>query len=220
MPAELQSRLGDNWRQLLAIADLAGSSWPKLVRKIAGKFAERGDVAAIMLITDIKAIFTSAVATALHSDFIIARLLDMEDSPWSEWSRGRPMTPAQMAKELKGFGITPRQLKCKGVNKNGYELGPIKSACERYAPSTCLLVQENQGVARDSDVYLENERVDSETPGKPQNSAEGRKVDPPERGGGDMDEVDGVPHPRYGHDPFSSIRQPTPAIMPKAKGDQ
>ena len=35
MPIELNDRAADNWRPLLAIADLAGGEWPQLAREAA-----------------------------------------------------------------------------------------------------------------------------------------------------------------------------------------
>jgi len=35
MPASLYGRAADNWRPLIAIADLAGSEWPARARRVA-----------------------------------------------------------------------------------------------------------------------------------------------------------------------------------------
>ena len=39
MPASLDGRAADNWRPLIAIADLAGSEWPARARRVAESLA-------------------------------------------------------------------------------------------------------------------------------------------------------------------------------------
>ena len=51
----------------------------------------------------------------------------MEGRPWSEWSRGRPVSPRGLANVLKGFGIAPgticlnHKLTAKGYKRTSFE---------------------------------------------------------------------------------------------------
>ena len=50
----------------------------------------------------------------LKSQVIIEKLDEMEDRPWAEWSRGRPMIPQQMSRLLRPFGIRSRAIRFEG----------------------------------------------------------------------------------------------------------
>jgi hypothetical protein len=210
MPAELQSRMADNWRPLIAIADLVGEPWPEKAREIVKMtaLAERDETAAIMLLADLQTIFERRGAHRLHSDEIISDLLDMEDRPWPDWRHGKPLTKEQLAKMLKAFEIAPRQTKIEGKNKNGYEVGTLTAAFSRYLGSTPLPSAETQGVAGDSSLYPEGQKVEPEKAENPQKSAKGRTVEPQEA----EPMEGGIPHPRFGHDEFSAVRMPRPNI--------
>lgn len=43
MPASLYGRAADNWRPLIAIADLAGSEWPARARRVAERLGGQYD---------------------------------------------------------------------------------------------------------------------------------------------------------------------------------
>ena len=59
MPAGFDNRLGDNYRVLLAIADLAGGEWPEQAREAAQRLSGAADTASIgtRLLADIRAAF-------------------------------------------------------------------------------------------------------------------------------------------------------------------
>jgi hypothetical protein len=178
LPPELQSRNADNWRQLIAIADLVDGEWPKLVRSIAVKAvaADRNDTAAIMLLADLKAIFERRKADKLHSDEIVADLIAMEDRPWAEWKNGRPLTKEQLAKLMGAFEIAPKQFKIEGRNRRGYEHITLKSLFDRYLGATPLPLAETQGFAGDSRCYLEGDEVAPQEGKKSQNLKAGSTV--------------------------------------------
>jgi hypothetical protein len=60
----------------------------------------------------------------------------MEDRPWAEWSKGKPITKRQLAILLKDFGVEPKQVWANGLNKRGYRLADfqISGLFERYLP--------------------------------------------------------------------------------------
>jgi hypothetical protein len=180
MPSELQSRAADNWRPLIAIADLAGGEWPKRVREIAkaAVAADREDTAAIMLLADLKGIFDRRHVDRLHSDDIVDDLIAMEDRPWAEWRHGKPMTKEQLAKLLQAFEVVPKQLKIEGLNRNGYELKTLNPLFSRYLASTALPPLKNKGVAGDFCLYQGGSEVEPQRAKKSQNLKGGRAVEP------------------------------------------
>ena len=139
MPGELHDRAADNWRPLLAIADLAGGEWPGRARHAALVMAganegEDGSLRTLLL-RDIRDLFTSRGVARLRSEEIVEALVQMEDRPWSEWGRGRsPMTTPALAKQLKPFKVKPRQFKHEGKKIRGYEFAELNEVFTRYLP--------------------------------------------------------------------------------------
>jgi len=120
LPANIYGRTADNWRPLLAIAEVAGGHWPGTARGIAeslnGKSSE--ETAGIMLLDDLQRIFAEG-KDQITSVSLIETLVAMEDRPWPEWKSGMPITARQVAKLLEPFEIRPGQL---GGRKNPWKL--------------------------------------------------------------------------------------------------
>jgi len=57
------NRVADNWRPLIAVADLAGDNWPARARDTASSLVEAGEDEShgVQLLTDIRAAFESEV---------------------------------------------------------------------------------------------------------------------------------------------------------------
>ena len=95
-PATLHDRAADNWRPLLAIADIAGGHWPDLSRSVAMKVSaagtEDGSIR-IQLLSDIQTVFAEKNVDRLSSSDLCVALAEMEDRPWAEWGRtNKPIT--------------------------------------------------------------------------------------------------------------------------------
>ncbi len=137
-PEILHDRAADNWRPLLAIADLAGGNWPTLARQVAVRLsgAEADQDASIraQLLADVKGIFDGDECDQLPSAFICKQLAEMEDRPWPEWRNSKPITARQLARLLEPFQIKPTQIWGDGRNVRGYALEAFKDAFARYLP--------------------------------------------------------------------------------------
>lgn len=133
----LNDRAMDNWRPLVAVADVAGENWPKLARRasviLSGEGADDDDSTRVQLLRDLHAIFTR-LGPEQHSEEIISELGAMEERPWPEWKNGKPITAAQLARLLKDYRIKPKQVWRHGKNQRGYSLDQFKDAFERYTP--------------------------------------------------------------------------------------
>jgi len=134
LPPALNDRQGDGWEPLFAIADLAGDEWPKLARKAAlaligatdNDHGERGT----MMLGDLRDIFGEA--DKLASEVIVEKLVAMEDRPWPEWNRGKPLTAPGLAKILKPYEVKPKQVWADGRNCRGYEHEQLAPLWARY----------------------------------------------------------------------------------------
>jgi putative DNA primase/helicase len=113
VPEEVSNDRGiDNWFPLLAIADAIGGEWPKKIREAmfdleVGTFQEL--TLNQILLEDIREIFTDR--ERISSKDLVEELLKMEDRPWPEYKRGRPLTINQLARLLKPYGISPKTIR-------------------------------------------------------------------------------------------------------------
>ena len=132
MPPGFDNRLGDNWRLLFAIADLAGGDWPRLAREAAQKLSGASDTASrgTRLLAAIKAIIGGA--EAIGSETIVNELTADPNGEWHEWRNGRPITQPQLARALKPFGIGPGQVRIGDRQVRGYLRAQFQDAWERY----------------------------------------------------------------------------------------
>lgn len=136
LPEQLNDRAQDNWEPLLAIADIAGGSWPENTRKAALKISfndESTESINTELLADIQEIFVKKSAERIGSSELIKALCEDEDKPWATFNRGFPIKPSQIAKRLKGFGITSKNIRAsQHIVLKGYEQSQFREAFERY----------------------------------------------------------------------------------------
>jgi hypothetical protein len=143
LPTGLRNRTREIWRPLLAIADLAGGEWPVLAREAAvalhTSHADELDHR-LKLLVDIRAVYDALRTDRIHTNELLAELARVEESPWRGWwwdvERGVPKAeaPAALAKNLRGYGIRPEQLRIGGPNKKGYRREQFLDAWVRYLP--------------------------------------------------------------------------------------
>jgi putative DNA primase/helicase len=138
MPAGIINRVADNWRPLLAIADVAGGEWPKRARAaaqaahLAGKDDDGSRLE--LLLGDIQDAFGQR--TEMASADLVEALVAIEGRPWAEYGRnGKPLTQARLARLLKPLGIPPEKIGPRASRLNGYVLARFQEAFGRYLAS-------------------------------------------------------------------------------------
>jgi putative DNA primase/helicase len=146
MPEALHDRACDNWRPLLAIADLAGGDWPEMARAAAQTLSTQGSEQddqsrSVMLLADIRRVFDDRQkkggkdADRVSSTGLVADLVALVDRPWSTWSKGKSITSTAVARLLKDFAIFPNTIKLSdGKQPNGYKRSQFDDAFARYLP--------------------------------------------------------------------------------------
>lgn len=146
LPA-VDDRTADNWRPLLAIADIAGGHWPERARAacllLAGVEEESGEHR-VLLLQDIRDVFErdSARPTRLPTSVLVNALRAIDDHPW------RTLDAFGLAQLLRGFGVRPRALwddigaGRKGTIR-GYDFDDLKEAFDRYlGPGVAVPVRD------------------------------------------------------------------------------
>jgi len=89
IPPWLAGRRADNWRHMLAIAELAGGFWPEKARKAAEAMVADDDneTAGILLLQDIRRYFETQKTDRVSSSGLAKVLHEMLDRPWPEWGK-------------------------------------------------------------------------------------------------------------------------------------
>ena len=125
------------WRPLIAIADVAGGSWPERARQAAASLensaADESESITVMLFGDIRAAFEQHGDSKMPSAKLAAYLNEMEDRPWPEYGRSRkPITTVQIARLLRRHAISPNSIRMGDKTPKGYHLDQFKNAFARY----------------------------------------------------------------------------------------
>ena len=157
LPAQLNDRAADNWRLAFKIAAIAGGDWPEKLRKAAIALSAHADAdeddLAVMLLNDCRDICNARALKAdeaghlpeewIRTKELIAALVAIEERPWSTFGKsGKELSPAQLARLLKPFGVRPssHDFAPSGSPKRdfakGYEWRAFDDPWRRYAPPT------------------------------------------------------------------------------------
>jgi putative DNA primase/helicase len=133
----LNDRASDNWRPLLAIADLAGGEWPQEARQAARLLSGEAQDGAIgvELLKDIRVAFGDH--EVIRSADLVAKLTADPERPWAEWKHGRPLTQKQLAGLLVPFCITSGTVHPPGLpDGKGYRRADFEGTWRAYCPGS------------------------------------------------------------------------------------
>jgi hypothetical protein len=136
IPEELNDRAQDNWEHLLAIADMAGGSWPNLARRAAIAISgESEDDLSLgeQLLLSIREAFEQDRADKLAREELLRRLIADEEGPWATWNKGKPIAAAQLRKRLAAFEIKTKKVRLDTyTTAQGFERRQFEDAWSRY----------------------------------------------------------------------------------------
>jgi hypothetical protein len=138
-PDALHGRAADNWRPLLAVADVAGGAWPDYARQACERLAlsksTEQDSFRVQLLADIRALFEDRRVERISSVEIVQGLCVIEGRPWQDWGRGKSITANQLARLLAPFGVKPKTMRIdKEQPSKGYERLDFDDPFNRYLP--------------------------------------------------------------------------------------
>jgi putative DNA primase/helicase len=136
IPEALNDRAADNWRPLLAIADIAGGAWSKRARDAACLLSGEGHDSTsvnVELLADIRLAFGET--DVIRSADLVGKLITDPERPWAEWRHGKPITQKQLASLLRPFGIISETVHPVGQSDaKGYKRAKFEEAWEAYLP--------------------------------------------------------------------------------------
>jgi putative DNA primase/helicase len=135
IPDALNDRAADNWRPLLAIADLTGGEWSELARQAALTLSGEAQESAVgvELLKDIRLAFGDD--EAIRSADLVAKLTADPERQWAEWKRGKSLSQKQLGGLLRPFGICSETISIPGLNDaKGYKRVRFEEAWAAYCP--------------------------------------------------------------------------------------
>jgi hypothetical protein len=148
MPKGIINRAADNWRPLLAVADITAGDWPERARRAAAELAAEGDdpgSTRVALLADIRAAFATKAVDRLSSDELATYLSSLDDRLWPEYRAGKPITKAQIARLLKGFHVSSGTIRLPdGSTPKGYYLTAFRDPFARYLPAESATTPQPQ----------------------------------------------------------------------------
>ena len=159
MPGGLSDRAEDVWEALIAVADLAGGTWPQRARTAAVKLmagAEAGGAdrpLGIRLLADLRQVFAeSGGVDHIGTTDLLVRLCGIEDSPWRTLIHGKPLDANRLADLLRPFGVGSVQIWTPpNTVTRGYYEASFQDAWNRFLPiQDGSLPAQAGGVARDA----------------------------------------------------------------------
>jgi putative DNA primase/helicase len=139
---DLNDRAADNWRPLLAIADLVGGTWPEEARRAACLLSghEQDGAFDVELLRDIRSAFGDD--DVIRSSDLVAKLTADPERPWAEWRHGRPLTQKQLAGLLAPFHIISLTVHPPGLpDGKGYRRIDFEEAWAAYCPGYFRSIQ-------------------------------------------------------------------------------
>lgn len=149
MPDELSDRQQDATESLLAIADLAGADWPTASRSalvaLCIEAQDSDESLGRTLLSDICQIFGTKGMDRIPSTELAGALAEIETSPWGEWSHGKPISSAKIARLLRPYGITPHNVRIGEKIRKGYEEEDFADAWKRYLRASNRLTGAHAG---------------------------------------------------------------------------
>lgn len=136
-PMPVEDRAADTWEPLVAVADLAGGTWPDLARDAAMLLTEAREANAeqtvqARLLSDCRTAFGDA--EALPTADLLDRLKRDPEAPWATWGH-TGLTAMKLGNLLREFDINPGQFRFTTGKARGYRRDDFADAWDRYCPS-------------------------------------------------------------------------------------
>ena len=139
IPTGLHDRAADNWSPLLTIAHAIGGTWiePANAAAVALSTGEtKTEPRGVELLRDLAELFKADSRERFPSQGLCDALALLEERPWGDYRRGKPITSAQLARLLKDFGIQSQSLRADAGVCRGYYRTAFDDAFLRYLATT------------------------------------------------------------------------------------
>ena len=138
----VEDRAADAWEPLLAVAGAAGGDWPGRAavacRALCDAAEDADDDLGVLLLSDIRQVFTDTGQEFLSSNELVRELRAVEQSPWGD--EPHPISASKLARLLKGYRVAPGHNAARTVR--GYTAEQFSDPWRRYLRPNRPTVQE------------------------------------------------------------------------------
>src|SRR5205807_419727 len=131
LPPSAFNRLADNWRPLLAIAQIAGGHWPDLARNAFNQLTAKpkSQDLVLALLSDLRQIFSKSGSPRLFSSALVDSLCALPNHIWQKTNQGgKPINENWLRRQLDTFGVAPRRMLIGNRRAQGYHFEHIAKA--------------------------------------------------------------------------------------------
>ena len=159
LPKSENDRALDNWTPLFSIAKVFGGEWPALAFSSFHTLntEDDDDSLGVLLLDDIRNIFTTKFIDRIHSADLVQALIELEEKPWSEWRRGKALTVNNLSRLLKPFSVRSADTRIGHKVKRGFKLESFTDAFNRYLPSDTPFQSATALQSNDTNGFSQNE---------------------------------------------------------------
>jgi hypothetical protein len=155
VPDELNSREADNWRILIAIAEMSGTRWLAVAQAASRSLRVKESeltTPGVQLLSDIRTILAQELRDFIPTEDLLTALF-LYDDAWKRFDHGKALNPKGLSQLLADFEISSERRRIpEKENKpfRGYFAADFKTAFDHYLPP-----------ADPEDLQLESGPVDS-----------------------------------------------------------
>jgi hypothetical protein len=146
----VEDRAADVWEPLVAVADLAGGTWPDVARAAAVALTREQDEAdsedslGRRLLGDLRDVFGSLGGSVASSEELVSRLHGIPEAPWAAFE----FTQRDLSRRLRPYGVSSERVRVprdgKEVQVRGYRLEALADVFARYLPSQSVTPSQPQ----------------------------------------------------------------------------
>ncbi|MFI6165011.1 DUF3631 domain-containing protein [Micromonospora haikouensis] len=139
-PMPVEDRAADTWEPLVAVADLAGGTWPTRARQAVTVLTAEADDAGnvshrVRLLADIRTAFaTLGNPPAAPTADLLAALNGDPEAPWAD-SGPNGLTGKKLGDLLREFGVKSETIRFPVGQAKGYNRTAFTDAWQRYCPT-------------------------------------------------------------------------------------
>lgn len=133
LPKVGNDRAGDNWLPLFKVAKVLGAAWQGRCETACRQLTVTAEPELpTQLLRFLQVHFLDSGCTRVTTSDLCGLLTGDDDGPWSSCNNGRAVTPHQVAKLLRPYGIRPKPFRMGDQTLRGYEKTQLEDAFERY----------------------------------------------------------------------------------------
>jgi hypothetical protein len=127
------------WSPLFMVANLVGEEWEDKAEMALDYYIKSIQEDSVprerQLLSDTQEIFHRLREDKIRTATLLSELVEVPDSEWGKLNYGNAITEKYIAKRLKPYGITPRNLRFGENTARGYLRYEVDQACSIYLPT-------------------------------------------------------------------------------------